>query len=206
MFARWCISTSVFLLILFGAVSQQHLAVPNQQIVLQFTDVELTSEDAKQTILIVKEQLEALGVENIQVKAQENGKLKISYYCDADISSIKNSFARTQHVVLDYQTDSPGKESSKGPRDDKRITYNLNVYEIQSASDSGWDLDGTFTLEVEAKSDRYLDPNNYFTAPNFCVKTSNNIIKVTYKIHRNISMDVGDALHSIPEVRAGPIC
>ena len=63
MFARWCISTSVFLLILFGAVSQQHLDVPNQQIVLQFTDVELTSEDAKQTILIVKEQLEALGVE-----------------------------------------------------------------------------------------------------------------------------------------------
>jgi hypothetical protein len=206
MIARWCISTFIFLLTLFGVVSQQQMVIPNQEIVLQFTDVELTSDDAKQTILIVRAQLEALGVENIQVKAQENGKLKISYYCDADISSIKNSFAEAHHLALDYQSNKQGKESSKLPSEENNTFYNINVYEIQFGSDSGWDFDGAFTLEVEVKSDRFIDPNVTFSAASINLNNSKNITKVAYRVCRTISIEIGDALHTIPEVRAGPIC
>ena len=206
MIARWCISTFIFLLTLFGVVSQQQVVIPNQEIVLQFTHIELTSDDVKQTILIVKAQLEALGVENIQVKAEENGKLKISYYCDTDIASIKNSFAEAHHLTLDYQSDKQGKESSKLPSEENRTSYNINVYEIQFGSDSGWDFDGAFASEVEVKSDRFLDPNVSFPAAHLNLNSSKNITKVAYKVRRTISIEIGDALHAIPEVRAGPIC
>ena len=178
MIARWCISVFVVLLTLFGAVSQQQVAVPNQEIVLQFTDVELTSEDAKQTISIVKAQLEAFGVENIQIKITDNAKLKISYYCETDISSIKKIFAGENNLTLNYQNTSQDKDTSRSPSNDTNIIYNLDVYEIQSASDSGWDLDGTFTLEVEVKSDRFLDPNVFFSPVNLDFRNTNSIVKV----------------------------
>ncbi|GGZ78776.1 hypothetical protein [Algibacter mikhailovii] len=207
MIARWCISAFIFLLTLFGVVSQQQRVVPNQEIVLHFTDVALTSEDAKQTILSVKEQLEAFGVENIQVKVHGNDKLKISYFCDADISSIKNSLAETHHLELPYQTGKEGNESKKRPsQDNHSASYNLNVYEIQSGSDLGWDFDGTFTLEVEVKSDRFLDPNITFVAANCHDSSFSNRAKVAYKVLRSISIELGEKLHQIPEVRAGPLC
>lgn len=206
MIARWCISVFVFLLTLFGVVSQQQFVVPNQEIVLQFTDVELTSNEAKQTILIVKEQLEALGVENIQVRTHENGQFKISYYCEKDIASIQKSFSQEHKLTIDYQTNNPGKASSKLPLDENSTSYNINVYEIHSGTDAGWDFDGTFTLEVEVKSDRFLDPNSSFSAFNPDHNTSNNIAKLAFKVRRTISIEISEALHSIPEVRAGPFC
>lgn len=206
MIARWFIGVFVFLLTVFGVVSQQQITVPNQEIVLQFTDVELSSEDAKQTISIVKAQLEAFGVENIQIKITNNAKLKISYYCETDISFIKKIFAVENSLTLNYQNTSQDKDTSKLPSDDTNIIYNLDVYEIQSATDSGWGLDGAFTLEVEVKSDRFLDPNLFFSSANFNLRNTNSIAKVVYKARRNISIKMGAAVYSIPEVRAGPIC
>lgn len=206
MIARWCLSAFIFTLTLFGVISQQQIAVPNQEIVLQFTEVELTSEDAKNTIASVKAQLLELGVENIKVKAQQNGKLKISYYSDAAISSIKSNFAKNNNVVLDYTSTNQDENSSKFPSEDHSISYNLDVYEIQSNSGTGWDLDGAFILDVEVKSDRFLDPNLYFLASNFDFRSSNSIVGVAYKVRRNITIEIEEALYSKPEVRAGPNC
>ncbi|WP_298534321.1 hypothetical protein [uncultured Algibacter sp.] len=205
MIARWCISAFIFLLTLFGVISQQQIAVPNQEIILQFSDIELTSEDAKHTILIVRKQLEALGVENIQIKSQGNGKLKISYYCDADISSIKNSFAKAHNLDLNYQSGTTGRGASEFPSPENSIAYNINVYEIQSSSDSGWDFDGAFTLEVEVKSDRFLDPNINFSAGNLELKRLTQVSNVAFRVQKNVSVAIRETLHTIPEVRAGPL-
>lgn len=206
MIARWCISTLIFTLTLFGAISQQQIEVPNQEIVLQFTDVELTSEGAKHTIAIVKAQLLELGVENIKVKAQQNGKLKISYYSDAEISSIKRNFAKNNNIVLDYSATNQDEDPSKFPSEENSISYNLAVYEIQKNSDSGWGFDGTFVLDVEVKSDRFLDPNLYFLVSGLDCRNTNSIARVAYRVRRNITIEIGEALHSKPEVRAGPNC
>lgn len=206
MIARWCISTLIFSLTVFGVISQQQIAVPNQEIVLQFTDVELTSEDAKNTITIVKAQLLELGVENIKVKAQQNGKLKISYYSDVDISSIKRNFSKNNNVVLDYTSANQDEKSNKFPSDDNSISYNLDVYEIQKNSDSGWDFDDAFVLDVEVKSDRFSDPNLYFSVSDFDLGIASAIAGVAYKVRRNITIEIGDPIHSKPEVRAGPNC
>jgi len=206
MIARWCISALIFSLTVFGVISQQQLAVPNQEIVLQFSDVELSSEDAKKTIATVKAQLLELGVENIKVKAQQNGKLKISYYSIADISSIKRNFSKSNDVILDYSVTKQDENSDKFPSQNDGVSYDIDVYEIQNHSDSEWDFDGAFVLDVEVKSDRFLDPNLYLSVSGLDLINTNNVVKLAYKVRRKITIEIGEASHSKPEVRAGPNC
>jgi hypothetical protein len=206
MIARWCISALIFSLTVFGVISQQQLAVPNQEIVLQFSDVELSSEDAKKTIATVKAQLLELGVENIKVKAQQNGKLKISYYSIADISSIKRNFSKSNDVILDYSVTKQDENSDKFPSQNDGVSYDIDVYEIQNHSDSEWDFDGAFVLDVEVKSDRFLDPNLYLSVSGLDLINANNVVKLAYKVRRKITIEIGEASHSKPEVRAGPNC
>ena len=205
MIARWCISVLIFSLTLFGVVSQHQISVPNQEIVLQFEDVDLTSEDAENTVAIVKKQLQDLGAKNIKVLSQEKGKLKITYYSDAGIARIKKTFSKENSLTLHITSQTQDNESSKLPGDENSISYNLDVYEIQKGHHSGWDLDGTFILEFEPKSNRFLDPN-YLSIDNVGYEYEDSLIKVAYKIRKHITIQLSEPLHSKPEVRAGPIC
>ncbi|GAA4887149.1 hypothetical protein GCM10023311_08560 [Flaviramulus aquimarinus] len=205
MIARWSISILIFSLTLFGVVLQQKISEPNQEIVLQFEDVDLTSKDAENTVTLVKRQLQSIGAQNIQVLSLENGTLKITYYSDAGIASIKRIFSKENSLTLHIKSQTQDEESSDFPKKKGSIGYNLDVYEIQKGQDSGWDLDGTFTLEFEPKSDRFLDPN-YHAIDHVGYGYEDNLVQVAYKIRRNITLQIAAPLHSIPEVRAGPIC
>jgi len=206
MIVRWCISVLIFSLTLFGVVSQQQIMVANQEIVLHFKDVDLTSQQTENTVAIVKQQLHDLGAENIQVLTLEIGKLKITYYSDAEVSSIKKIFSEEQNLPLHLTTQTKREKTSNLPFEDSNIiNYNLDVYEIQNGQDSGWGFDGAISLEVEPKSDRFLDPN-YFSCADAQYQHENYLIKVVYKIRRAITIQLNDPLHTTPEVRAGPIC
>lgn len=205
MIARWCISVLIVSLTLFGAVSQQQMAVPNQEIVLQFQDVDLTSKQTEDAVANVKEQLHALGAKNIKVLSLNIGKLKITYFSNADIASIKQLFLDQETLALQFTSQSQDKESSNVPFQNTNISYDINVYEIQNGQHSGWDFDGAISLEVEVKSDRFLDPN-YFSVEHIGYEYLDNLIHITYKIRKAITIQISDPLHVIPEVRAGPIC
>ncbi len=201
--AKWYISTLIIILSLFGVVSQQQITVPNQEIVLQFTDASITSEDTQNTIAIVKKQLQDLGVSNIQVNETENGKLTITYYSDADVASIKKTFSKEKNLQLDYDFKNQDEESSRLPFDENTISYNLDVYEIQSGGDTEWDLNGTSVVELKPESNRLAKPNTYafFNA----LEINESIVKVTYKTRYNIAIAIDNTSHKIPEVRAGPL-
>ncbi len=205
MIARWCISVLIFSLTLFGVVSQQQISVPNQEIVLLFQDVDLTSKQTENTVAIVKQQLYDLGAENIQVLSLENGKLKITYYSDTDIASIKEIFSEENNVALHLTSQNQDEDSSSFPFEEANISYNLDVYEIQNGQNSGWDFDGAIGLELEPKSDRFLDPN-YLSNEHVGYQYEENQIRVAYKIRKHITIQISAPLHTIPEVRAGPIC
>ena len=205
MIARWCISVLIFSLTLFGVVSQQQILVPNQEIVLLFQDVDLTSKQTENTVAIVKQQLYDLGAENIQVLSLENGKLKITYYSDTDIASIKEIFSEENNVALHLTSQNQDEDSSSFPFEEANISYNLDVYEIQNGQNSGWDFDGAIGLELEPKSDRFLDPN-YLSNEHVGYQYEENQIRVAYKIRKHITIQISAPLHTIPEVRAGPIC
>ena len=160
MMARWCISVLIFSLTLFGVVSQQQILVPNQEIVLQFEDVDLTSKQAENTVAIVKQQLQDLGAENIQVFSLENGKLKITYFSDSEVASIKETFSEESNLTLHLTSQIQDEDASRFPFEESNISYNLDVYEIQNGFEYGWGFDGAIGLEFEPKSDRFLDAND----------------------------------------------
>ena len=206
MLKKWYIGTFIIFITLLGVVSQKHAVIPNQEIVLQFTDVTVTRDEVKNTIAIVKKQLQALGVNTIRVREGEHGKLKITYYSDADIASIKETFSKEQKLEIDFKSSHHDKESNQFPLRENTISYNLDIYEIQDGNDTDWDLNGISVVEFDTKSDRFFDPNPHILFNSITVSNNNKIVKLTYKIRRDIAIAIDDILHKIPEVRAGPIC
>ncbi|PWH83336.1 hypothetical protein DIS18_01930 [Algibacter marinivivus] len=204
MIARWCISILIFGLTLFGVVSQQQITVPNQEIVLQFEDVNLTPNQTENAVAAIKYQLQGLGAENIKVLTLQEGKLKITYFSDADIASIKQLFLDQETLALQLTSQSQDKDSSKLPFQESNISYDINIYEIQNGQHSGWDFDGAISLDVEVKSDRFIDPN-YVSTGSVDHDYTNTLTHVTYKIRKAITIQISDPLHKIPEVRAGPL-
>ncbi|PIA80708.1 hypothetical protein BFR04_15985 [Gaetbulibacter sp. 4G1] len=200
--AKWYISTLIIILSLFGVVCQQQIAVPNQEIVLQFTNTSITSEDTQKTIAIVKKQLQDIGVSNIEVNETENGKLTITYYSDADVASIKEIFSK-EKIGLVSAFKNQDEEPSKLPFDENTISYNLDVYEIQNGSDTEWDLNGISVVKLKPESNRLAKPNTHAFFNTLEINES--IVKVTYKTYYNIAIAIDKTSRKIPEVRAGPL-
>ncbi len=203
---RWYISTLVVILTFLGVVCHKQVSLPNQQIVLQFANVNTTTNQAQKTIAVVKKQLQELGVQNIQVAEIENGNLRIRYYSDTDVASVKKIFSKEKNIVLDYSSFNQENNPVKLPANDDSLSYNLDVYEIDNGDYSELGFNGKFLLEPKLKNDRFFNPNVYLSANTISISEKDSIVKVAYKIRRNITIIIDNTLHKIPEVRAGPIC
>ncbi len=200
--AKWCFSTLTIILTLFG-ICQQQISVPNQEIVLQFTNLEITSDEAQNAIAEVKKQLQIIGVDNIQVRKSEEGRLKITYYSDADVASIEKILSSENTLELGY-TSFGQEEHSKFPSDKNSNSYRLDIHEIQDANDADWNLEGIYVLELKAESKRFFNPNKYMSFKDIDKRTQ--IVKVTYRAHSNSTIAIDNTSRKIPDVRAGPLC
>ena len=88
--AKWCVSTLFIILALLGLCQEQKKA-SNQQISLEFADVELASNTAHDEILaVITKKLQVLGVDTIEVIENDETQLSIRYYSDIDAESVKN--------------------------------------------------------------------------------------------------------------------
>nr|WP_321237351.1 hypothetical protein [uncultured Psychroserpens sp.] len=198
----WYIGILIIALTLLGSVaSKQQAAVPNQEIVLQFTSDVITSDEALDTIVLVKKQLQAVGVEHIQVQELLNGQLKITYYSDADVASIKTLLSNESTLELGYI--SKDNKQSNSPSEDHKIDYDLDVYEIQQSNDLS-DLDGKLALETKTEHERFFNPNVLIAPEEISIDTKENIENVAYKFRRTIAIAIDNNSYKIPEVRAGP--
>jgi hypothetical protein len=202
--SRRYIGALIIVLTFLGVVYQQQNTLPNQEIVLQFTDVEVTSVETQNTIALVKEQLQNLGADNIQVKKTEEGTLKITYYSATNVSYIKRSLSEENVLTLDGNLDNQDREPSNLPIENSSISYNLNVYEIQNGNDTDWNFVENSILQIKSDNERLLNPNVFVSVIELDDKEENSY-KVAYKISRNIALAIDNMSHNIPEVRAGPI-
>ena len=192
---KWYISVLVIVLTLLG-VGQHQIAVPNQEIVVQFSK-EVSSEKTRDAIVIVKKQLQSAGVDNIQVYNEASG-LRITYYSVIDVESIKELLDES-NLELDYASSNQSNKSSK----ENSNIYNLDVYEIQKGNEYDLDFDG-FVLEQKPENPRYSSPNLYFSKEEIDIKDRHRFTEVKFVIQRNIAIAIDNTLHKIPEVRAGP--
>jgi preprotein translocase subunit SecD len=186
--------------LLGGVVSQEQNIKPNQEIVLQFTNETVTSDEAQNAIATVKQQLQTLGVHDIQVTKYEGGQLKITYFSTTDITSIKQVLSKEKCLEFD-DSNSP----FQSPNKNSSITYNLDVYEIQNGYDSAFSLSGKLGLEQKADNDRLSNTNPFATNKTVDYSHLDQQVKVAYKFHKYSGVTIDHKSNKIPEVRAGPI-
>jgi hypothetical protein len=200
------IGAIIFILSFLAVMSQQEFNVPNQEIVLEFNHVEVTSHEAETAVTRIKTKLQVLGASQIKVQQTAQGTLKISYYSDADVASIKQTFSEDLGYKLNSNSLDKKNKQAGFPSEESTIAYNFDVFEIQNTNTSGWDFDGKCVLSTDTKSDRFSDPNMSYFIEAIHVSLENNTIKTAYKVRRNVLISTENNLHKIPEGRAGPTC
>lgn len=199
---KWFISAFIFALAIVG-ISLEQASVPNQEIVLQFTDVEVTLDETEEAIALIKSQLEALDVDNIQIQKSRNGALKITYYSDIHVSEIKKIVLKKRDVTVNQTSYTPAEDNSELPLKEDLTSYQIDVHEIQKKVDIV-DSSGN-VLEPKSEIIRFFTPDTYASISKQKGVEKNKAAKLAYTIHSKIAIAIEDSSYNIPEVRAGPI-
>ena len=202
---KWYISALVIILALLGGIASHEKSItPNQEIVLQFTSETVSSDEAQHAISTVKQQLETVGVHNIQVTAFKGGQLKITYFSTTDIGSVKKILSKQKTFGLSDSAINGSDIPFEIPSKDNTIAYNVDVYEIQNGYDSAFHLSGKLALEHKADHDRLSNPNPFAHTTAVDYNYLEQQVKVAYKFHKYAGIAINHISHKIPEVRAGP--
>ncbi|EDP72024.1 hypothetical protein FBALC1_13022 [Flavobacteriales bacterium ALC-1] len=191
----------ILLLAFFGRYIEES-SVPNQQIVIQFSDKDVAKEDANNAIEIVKKQLEIIGAKQIQIVQNDNGQLKITYYSDSDVKRIQNILSQEEGYKFAYN--SKEKSSTNFPKEKSGKDYELNISEIQNNNDSNWDFERTEVVELNQKSEHSYNPKVNTSGELQNTEHNNSIVKVALQVNKSVVIVTDNTSYKIPEVRAGP--
>ncbi|MBU3822667.1 hypothetical protein KO566_11390 [Flavobacteriaceae bacterium XHP0103] len=200
--AKWC--AIIFLFALLFAANQQQKALPNQEIVLQFTNDRVTTVEVQTTIEVVKAQLLEIGVDNLEVLEEENGTLKITYYSNTDADSVKKILSEAKDFKLGtVASNNREKEQPKKSSNKEGTFYSLNVFEIHK-QDSGSGFGGQCAVIVKLDKNQFLNPFISVSETNIC-KFENNF-KKSLGNSFYIAFALKNSSLKIPDGRAGPNC
>ena len=203
---KWYVSVAlIFIAVLGSILGQQQTTVPNQEIVLQFSNEDISVNDAQHTIAIVERELQRIGVADIHVSEQEDGRLVISYYSKTNVESIKKILSTQKELALGFVSSDKNKSPLHFPNQDSSISYNLEVFEIQDGHNSFSNVGGKSAVELKSGKQRFLNPNFYIPVEEQHLDASVQLLKVYLSFQRFIVIAKDYRSHKIPEVRAGPL-
>lgn len=202
MFKKHLIGILIVIISILGIASQNQSEVPNQEIVVQFSDANVAVEEIENILTSIKTQLKELGVNDVNVSETGLGKLKITYYSDSDITSIKDKLTNNGNLKLDLNKKS-NNSTGKIPLNEDSLIYNLDVFEIQD-SYSNLGLNGINVSTIDLKSDYFSYPNTNLFNNTFVFENTNSVTEEALKVLENTVISINNISHTIPEVRAGP--
>ncbi|GAA3575602.1 hypothetical protein [Snuella lapsa] len=197
---KWYFVALTIILIVLG-VCQNGISGPNQEVVLKFSDANITSDEAQSAISAVKNQLHAIGIDKVHVQELSNGELKITYYSSTDVEFVKEKLFEAKALETGYLSSN---KHERSPNDDSK-QYKLDVFEIHKGKEAPSGLDGKCVLNVKQDFDRFYNTNLYNFNNEIDAKDENKIVKVAFKVCRNIAVALDTTSRNIPEVRAGPL-
>lgn len=197
--AKWCVSTLFIILALLG-LSQEQKKISNQQILLQFADVDLVSQAAPNAVLsVITQKLEALGANSIEIIENDGTHLSIRYYSHLDALIVKEFLSDNNKLPISNGEEFP----SDYPKDELPKNYSLVVTDLHQQADDTVTLSGTWILvqkqEVKTSSSYYV---TLFESTLAFVQ--DNATAVAYRINKNSTIAIDNTSRIIPEVRAGP--
>lgn len=194
---KWYISALIIVFAVLG-MSQEQSVVPNQEVLLQFSNNKIDVSEKQEALLTVKQQLKSIGAKHIQVRELKNGTLKITYLSITNTANVEAALSN----IIDVESTKDGET----PLNQDKKTYNLDVYEILKANDSTSGIGDKFVFELKQEYVRFYNPNVVLYCVNIVNNETTNLVKVAYKINKSVASAIDNYSYKIPEVRAGPIC
>ena len=203
---KWYLSAAlIFTAVLGSVLGQQNITVPNQEIVLQFTNEGISLNEAQHTIDMVKQELLRIGVADIHVGEQEDGRLVISYYSKTNVKHIKKLLSSQKELALGLVSSEKNERPLQVPSRDTSKAFNLDIYEIQDGQYSFSNLGGKCAVEHKSGQQRFLNPNFYIASEDVYLADIASVLKVNFSFKRYTAIGSDYRSHKIPEVRAGPL-
>ncbi|MEP2059151.1 MAG: hypothetical protein ABJJ05_15170 [Maribacter litoralis] len=197
--AKWCVSTLFIILALLG-LSQEQKKTSNQQISLEFADVERSSNSAHDEILaVLTKKLEVLGVDAIEVIENDERQLSIRYYSDVDAASVKAFLSDENRLALQAEGEFP----SEYPKEELPEEYKLVVSDLQQQADHGFTFTATLVSVQKQGYNKIVKPV-YLPFNRTISFEQDAIVDTTSKIYSTIAIAIENTSQIIPEVRAGP--
>jgi len=191
----------IVLLAFFGRYLEQS-TTPNQQIVIQFSDENISDEDAVATLATIQKRLEIAGAVQIKIGQTENGNLIITYHSDAEVYHIQSILLDDKGLELSYQSNSTNSQDI--PNQEQSKDYELNISEIQNVSHVNWDFQVVECIELNQKTDWPNKVKVNATGDTVNSDYSNTNFRVVFKINNSVALAIDNGSCIIPEVRAGP--
>ncbi|WP_458627465.1 hypothetical protein [Winogradskyella sp. PC D3.3] len=191
----------VILLTFLGMYLEQN-TLPNQQIIIQFSENNISSDDTESAIETIQHKLQSIGVTHIQIGQNQEGQLRITYHSYADVEHIQNILFNVEDLNFAYN--STQNQSDHFPEQKKHKNYELNISEIKTSTDVNWDFERTQVIELNQKIDRFSCAKTNSFGHQFNDFENNCSIKVAVFINQNATIAIPNISYIIPEVRAGP--
>lgn len=199
---KWYIGALIAVVSYF-VVEQQSNDVPNQEIVLTFSE-SYSSIDYEQAITGVTKQLEEIGAEQVAISENENGSLKVSYYSSLALKNVKNHLFEVS-IVNGFSTSLKFKNNtSEGPSSNDFVDYQIDIYEISDDIVSGMDHEGKSYFELKQDFNRgsQVHSSTLSKAPTSSI---NVLVSVAEKVNNEVQLAFPTISFQIPQVRAGPV-
>ena len=191
----------VMVMLMFLGTYIEHNISPNQQIVIQFSNDQISSDKANFAIESLKQQLQEIGAEKLQIVNYSSGQLKITYYSEANVKSIRKVLSNQENLVLDYSYEDDSNDKSNSENEE---VYKFNVSEIQDKPINNWDFEGTEITELNHKSDRYYFPKLKNTSTKEDIENYSSKLYSRFNLLSIFHFNKNKFSYQIPEVRAGP--
>ena len=200
---RWYLLTLIVSLTLLG-LGQQEFNVPNQEIVVQFSNDEISSEDRALTIAELKSHLQLIGASHIKVKEEfASEKLVISYYSTTDLDDVKSLLSK-EFDLSGTDSNLPD-EKSNSSNESQVKDYYLDVFELRDTGDYN-PVNNGLVVDINSENDRFNKPENVLKSRVHKLAYDKSFDDVAYAIHYQIALIIEQPSFSFPEVRAGPLC
>lgn len=201
--SKWYIGLLVVALAFLG-ISSEQTVLPNQEIVVQFHLDAVSATEAEDAISIVTRQLQSIGVEGVQTTQTLDGNLKITYFSTIDVAVVKDLFSRQANILVGGASLPDNENAPHQPFDSDTANYQLNVSEIQTATNADMGLNGVL-VDVKSGNEWYVNPVLYFGNPHVDFNIQKTIENVAYTLYGAIALGIDTTSYKIPEVRAGPL-
>lgn len=197
---KWYIVAFISMVSIF-VVQQQETVVHNQEIVLHFTSVDLSKEDAQHSITILIHQLEKAGALDIKTVQQDNGRYKISYHSSLDVTRLKEQL----NVAAFDEFLTSQQQSNTLPFEDHTPVYQMDVYELQQDNSGVADTDNALLFEIKQDFNRGSQVNHVALFKTIYSSPDGLLEQVFKSSNHVLGLRASDRSYAIPAVRAGPI-